>query len=51
MHAYALTYDLLLQALLEEIQSIVNSLRQASQIQPDIERRIRNELDLKANLL
>ena len=51
MHAYALTYDLLLQALLEEIQSIVDLLRQTPQIQPDIERRIGNELDLKANLL
>lgn len=51
MHAYALTYDLLLQALLEEIQPIVNLLRQAPQIQPDIERRIRNELDHKADLL
>ena len=51
MHVYALTYDLLLQALLEEIQSIVDLLRQAPQIQPDIKCRIRNELDLKANLL
>ena len=47
----ALTYDLLLQALLEEIQSIIDLLRQTPQIQPDIERRIGNELDLKANLL
>ena len=50
MHAL-LTYDLLLQALLEEVQSIVDLLRQTPQIQPDIERRIRNELDVKANLL
>ena len=48
---HALTYDLLLQALLEEIQSIVDLLRQTPQIQPDIERRIRNEFDVKANFL
>ena len=48
---HALTYDLLLQALLEEVQSIVDRLGQTPQIQPDIECRIGNELDLKANLL
>ena len=48
---HALTYDLLLQALLEEIQSIIDLLRQTPQIQPDIECRIRNELNLEANLL
>lgn len=48
---HVLTYDLLLQALLEEVQSIVDRLGQTPQIQPDIECRIRNKLDFKANLL
>lgn len=48
---HALTYDLLLQALLEEVQSIVDRLGQTPQIQPNIECRIRNELDVKADLL
>lgn len=48
---HALTYDLLLQALLEEVQSIVDFLGQTPQIQPNIERRIRDELDVKADLL
>ena len=47
----ALTYDLLLQALLEEVQSIVDRLGQTPQIQPNVECRIRNELNVKANLL
>ena len=48
---HALTYDLLFQALLEEVQSIVDLFGQTSQVQPNIECRIRNELDVKADLL